>query len=205
MVQPVEEKEGKKGAKMQERNPLNNKRQVEPELSLKMLEMTKDLVANYINHNKMNTQETLVFIKQVYETLLSINHTFRDPKEALQPAIDVKSSVTPDYLVCLEDGQKFKMLKRHLRTTYNISPEQYRIKWDLPADYPMVAPNYARERSKLAKDFGLGTNMSRERGKLPKKARIKQETRQEANQNEENNEDSQKSARKNRKKKEQSA
>ena len=83
------------------------------------------------------------------------------PSEPLKPAVSVKKSVTPDYIVCLEDGKKFKSLKRHLRTQYNMTPEQYREKWALPADYPMVAPNYAAARSQLAKQMGLGQQRRR--------------------------------------------
>ena len=84
--------------------------------------------------------------------------------EPLKPAVPIKKSVTPDYIICLEDGRQFKSLKRHLRTAYDMPPEQYRQRWDLPADYPMVAPNYARQRSRLAKEIGLGTRSGRRRG-----------------------------------------
>jgi predicted transcriptional regulator len=87
------------------------------------------------------------------------------PSEPLKPAVPVKKSITPDYIICLEDGKKFKSLKRHLRTQYNLSPEQYRERWSLPADYPMVAPNYAAARSRLAKEMGLGQQRRRARAR----------------------------------------
>src|SRR5690606_21523254 len=96
-------------------------------------------------------------IQKVYKTLANVNTEGPSMAERPQPAVPIKKSVTPDYIVCLEDGKKLKMLKRHLKTAYNMSPEEYRERWGLPADYPMVAPNYAQQRSKLAKEIGLGT------------------------------------------------
>jgi predicted transcriptional regulator len=96
-------------------------------------------------------------IREVYQTLSVLGGAAPAAAEKPTPAIPVKKSVTPEYIVCLEDGKKLKMLKRHLRTAYNMSPEEYRDKWGLPADYPMVAPSYAKQRSKLAKQIGLGT------------------------------------------------
>lgn len=101
-------------------------------------------------------------IQDVYKTLANVGNNTSSP-ERLQPAVSVKKSVTPDYIVCLEDGKKLKMLKRHLKTAYNMTPEEYRERWGLPRDYPMVAPNYAKHRSSLAKKIGLGTRPRRRR------------------------------------------
>ena len=103
-------------------------------------------------------------IAQVHQSLKALSGPKQEPQAPLVPAVPVKKSVTPDHIICLEDGKKLKMLKRHLRTAYDMSPEQYRQRWDLPADYPMVAPNYARQRSRLAKEIGLGTRSGRRRG-----------------------------------------
>jgi predicted transcriptional regulator len=100
-------------------------------------------------------------IEQVYKSLANVGNEPVVTEERPQPAVAIKKSVTPDYIVCLEDGKKLKMLKRHLKTAYNMSPEEYRDRWGLPADYPMVAPNYARQRSSLAKQIGLGTRARR--------------------------------------------
>jgi predicted transcriptional regulator len=100
-------------------------------------------------------------IRQVHATLTTLDQGATDTALRPQPAVPVKKSVTPDYIICLEDGRKLKMLKRHLKTAYNMTPEDYRTRWGLPADYPMVAPNYARQRSTLAKKIGLGTKPRR--------------------------------------------
>ncbi len=122
-----------------------------------MLQMTTRVVAAYVgNHNVAETQIPEV-IKSVYSSLARLTDAADGASEPkLKPAVPVGKSITPDYLVCLEDGKKMKMLKRHLRTSYGLSPAQYRIKWGLDPDYPMVAPNYAKQRSSYAKQFGLG-------------------------------------------------
>jgi predicted transcriptional regulator len=102
-------------------------------------------------------------INQVYSSLANIGTAPAVPAARPQPAVSVKKSVQPDYIVCLEDGKKLKMLKRHLKTAYNMTPEAYRERWGLPSDYPMVAPNYAKQRSQLAKEIGLGTRARRGR------------------------------------------
>jgi predicted transcriptional regulator len=102
-------------------------------------------------------------INQVYNSLANIGAAPTVPSTRPQPAVSVKKSVQPDYIICLEDGKKLKMLKRHLKTAYNMSPEAYRERWSLPSDYPMVAPNYATQRSRLAKEIGLGTRARRAR------------------------------------------
>jgi predicted transcriptional regulator len=123
-----------------------------------VLVLTADIVAAHLSNNQMLANEIPGLIRQVYKTLASVNS---DPKafaERPQPAVPVKRSITPDYLICLEDGKQLKMLKRHLKTAYDMSPAEYRERWGLPSDYPMVAPNYAKQRSQLAKDIGLGTS-----------------------------------------------
>ena len=126
------------------------------------IELTAGIVSAFVSNNSVAANEIPALINQVHSALLRVSSGGKDaPSEPLKPAVAVKKSITPDYIVCLEDGKKFKSLKRHLRTQYNVTPEQYREKWGLPADYPMVAPNYAAARSKLAKDMGLGQQRRR--------------------------------------------
>ncbi|MDX2103514.1 MAG: transcriptional regulator [Alphaproteobacteria bacterium] len=122
-----------------------------------LLRMTTDVVAAYLGNNAVGADQIPDVINTVFSSLRDVGGTVAEPKaEPLKPAVPVRKSVMPDYIVCLEDGKKLKMLKRHLRTMYNMSPEDYRQKWNLPADYPMVAPNYAKQRSDFAKQIGLG-------------------------------------------------
>ena len=122
-----------------------------------LIDLTADIVSAYVSNNTVASTDLPGLINEVYGALQRTASTSTEPEpEPLKPAIAVKKSVTPDYIICLEDGKKFKSLKRHLRTSYDMSPEDYRAKWDLPADYPMVAPGYSRQRSKLAKKMGLG-------------------------------------------------
>jgi predicted transcriptional regulator len=126
------------------------------------IELTTKIVSAFVSNNSVAAGEIPAIINQVHSALLRVSSGGKEqPAEPLKPAVPVKKSITPDYLVCLEDGKKFKSLKRHLRTQYNVTPEQYREKWALPPDYPMVAPNYAAARSKLAKDMGLGQQRRR--------------------------------------------
>ncbi|MGH6967747.1 MAG: MucR family transcriptional regulator [Stellaceae bacterium] len=121
------------------------------------LRMTAQMVAAYLRKNSVPTPQITEVINSIYSSLRTIEGRANTPKAAeLKPAVPIKKSVTPEYIICLEDGRKFKMLKRHLRTEYSMTPEQYRQKWGLPADYPMVAPNYAKQRSAFAKEIGLG-------------------------------------------------
>ena len=122
-----------------------------------IIEMTADIVAAYVGANSVTAADLPSLIQSVHRALTGVA-TGTDVAEAAprEPAVPVKKSITPEYLVCLEDGRKFKSLKRHLRTKYNMSPEDYRSKWALPKDYPMVAPSYAKARSELAKQMGLG-------------------------------------------------
>jgi predicted transcriptional regulator len=121
------------------------------------------IVAGYAAHHKVDDLPALM--RQVYDALVHIEDgkTSTAQDNDLQPAVPISKSVTPDYLVCLEDGKKMKMLKRYLKTTYKMTPDEYRAKWKLPDDYPMVAPNYAQKRSRLAKAIGLGTDGNRGR------------------------------------------
>ena len=122
-----------------------------------LVELTAGIVSAYVANNAVVTADLPALIGEVHEALSRAASRGRAPEvEDLRPAVPVKKSVTPDFIVCLEDGLKFKSLKRHLRTRYNLSPEAYREKWELPHDYPMVAPNYASARSQLAKKMGLG-------------------------------------------------
>lgn len=122
-----------------------------------MLKMTTEVVSAYVGNNMVPATQIPDVIRTVYGSLRELGGGGgAAEKESLKPAVSVRRSVTPDYIVCLEDGKKLKMLKRHLRTTYNMTPDEYRAKWGLPADYPMVAPNYARQRSDFAKRIGLG-------------------------------------------------
>ena len=127
-----------------------------------LLRMTADIVSAYVSKNVLPAQQIPEVINTVYSSLTGLNTQPREiPSEPLKPAVPIRKSVTPEYIVCLEDGKKLKMLKRHLKTAYNMTPEEYRDRWGLPADYPMVAPNYARQRSSLAKQIGLGTRARR--------------------------------------------
>ena len=126
------------------------------------IELTAEIVSAYVSNNTVPASEISSLINQVHTALTRVSGKTGDlPAEPLKPAVSVKKSITPEYIVCLEDGKKFKSLKRHLRTQYNMTPEQYREKWALGADYPMVAPNYAAARSQLAKQMGLGQQRRR--------------------------------------------
>jgi predicted transcriptional regulator len=126
------------------------------------IELTADIVSAYVSNNTVAAGDIPNLINQVHSALVRVSGGHGEaPSDALKPAVQVKKSITPEYIVCLEDGKKFKSLKRHLRTQYNITPEQYREKWGLAADYPMVAPNYAAARSQLARQMGLGQQRRR--------------------------------------------
>ncbi|MEO9738362.1 MAG: MucR family transcriptional regulator [Hyphomicrobiales bacterium] len=119
--------------------------------------LTTDIVSAYVNNNYIAANELPVLIESVHATLSSACRTPPEPEvEELVPAVQIRKSITEDFLICLEDGRKFKSLKRHLRARYNLTPEEYRAKWGLPSDYPMVAPNYTASRSRIAKSMGLG-------------------------------------------------
>lgn len=149
-----------------------NSREIRPNMAENLgesgyIQLTANIVSAYVSNNTVASAEIPNLIAQVFSALMRISSgQTAPPAEPLKPAVAVKRSVTPEYIVCLEDGKKFKSLKRHLRTQYGITPEQYREKWGLPPDYPMVAPNYAAARSQLAKQMGLGQQRRRrkERG-----------------------------------------
>src|ERR1700728_3023347 len=129
------------------------------------IELTANIVSAYVSNNTVSSAEIPALISQVYSALMRVfkGAAGAAPAAPLKPAVPIKRSITTEYLVCLEDGKKFKSLKRHLRTQYRMTPDQYRAKWNLPADYPMVAPNYAAARSQLAKQMGLGQQRRRRR------------------------------------------
>lgn len=129
----------------------------EPRTSANIIDKVSDIVSAYVAHNPVAVADLPKLIEKVHSVLVEIDGSGAvEEKPELKPAVSIRKSVTDDHIVCLEDGKKFKSLKRHLRTRYDMSPEEYREKWSLPADYPMVAPNYARQRSDLARKMGLG-------------------------------------------------
>ena len=131
-------------------------------VSSNYIELTAGIVSAYVSNNPVAAGDISALISEVHSALLRVSNGQSEASgEPTKPAIAVRKSITPDYLICLEDGKKFKSLKRHLRTQYNMTPELYREKWGLPADYPMVAPNYAEARSQLAKQMGLGQQRKR--------------------------------------------
>ena len=127
-----------------------------------LLGLTAQIVSAHVAHNSTATEALPGLIQSVFKTLAGVGTDETAPAPRPEPAVPVKRSVFADHIVCLEDGKKLKMLKRHLKTSYNMTPEDYRERWGLPPDYPMVAPNYALQRSKLAKEIGLGTRARRD-------------------------------------------
>ena len=125
------------------------------ELNETLITLTADIVSAHVSNNSVAVSDLPLIIQSVHEALSDLEKSAQ-AEEKPEPAVSVRSSIKPDYIVCLEDGKKLKMLKRHLRTHYDMSPDEYRQKWGLNADYPMVAPNYAEQRRKLAKKIGLG-------------------------------------------------
>lgn len=121
----------------------------------KMVSLTAQIIAAYVSHNNVSSADLPQLMNTIYQSLNQLGQGGAIDRP--EPAVSPKKSVFPDYIVCLEDGKKLKMLKRHLKTSYNMTPDQYRERWSLGSDYPMVAPNYAKQRSKLAKQIGLGT------------------------------------------------
>lgn len=131
---------------------------VEINENVERVALVVEIVAAYISNNAMEVSELPDFIKLVYQSLYNLESVSPFLTKRGKPAVPIEESVTPDYLVCLEDGKHLKMLKRHLKTAYNMTPEQYRERWNLPSNYPMVAPNYAKKRRHIAKTSGLGTH-----------------------------------------------
>lgn len=121
-----------------------------------LLEMTTDIVASFVANNPMPANGLPDLIKTVHETVLDLATDAPAAPPRPDPAVPISKSITPDHIICLEDGRKLKMLKRYLRTRFDLTPEEYRMRWGLPSDYPMVAPNYAKRRSAFAKEIGLG-------------------------------------------------
>lgn len=135
-----------------------------------LITFTSDIVAAHVSNNSVSADELSTLISSVYGALAGLGAPAVVAEAPPEPAVSVRASVKPDHIVCLEDGKKLKMLKRHLMTHYNLTPEQYRARWNLPADYPMVAPNYAEKRRELAKKIGLGRKPGARRGRKPKAA-----------------------------------
>jgi len=127
------------------------------EIDETLVTLTADIVAAHVSNNSVSVSDLPTLIQNVHGALTGLGRAVAEPEVKQEPAVSIRASVKPDYIVCLEDGKKLKMLKRHLMTHYQMTPEQYRAKWNLPADYPMVAPNYAEQRRSLAKKIGLGT------------------------------------------------
>jgi predicted transcriptional regulator len=128
-----------------------------------LITLTADIVSAHVSNNSVAVADVPGLIQNVHGALTQLGLNTPEPEVKQEPAVSIRSSVKPDYIVCLEDGKKLKMLKRHLMTHYQMTPEQYRAKWNLPADYPMVAPNYAEQRRSLAKKIGLGTRRRKSR------------------------------------------
>ena len=128
-----------------------------------LLTLTANIVAAHVSNNSVAVNDLPNLIQNVHSALTVISRSSSAPEPKPEPKVSIRSSIRPDYIVCLEDGKKLKMLKRHLMTHYNMTPDQYRQKWGLSADYPMVAPNYAEQRRSLAKSIGLGTKRRRTR------------------------------------------
>ena len=131
--------------------------------SNEILALTTNIVAAHVSNNSVAVADLPRLIREVHDSLTSVGAGGGREPERPTPVVPIKKSITPEHIVCLEDGKKLKMLKRHLKTAYNMSPDEYRERWGLAADYPMVAPNYAKQRSKLAKQIGLGTRGRRKK------------------------------------------
>ena len=134
-----------------------------------LVTLTADIVAAHVSNNSVAISDIPLVIRSVHEALAGLGNAV-EPEVKQEPAVSIRASVKPDYIVCLEDGKKLKMLKRYLRTNYDMSPEEYRERWNLPSDYPMVAPNYAEKRRELAKKIGLGRTPGQKRGRRKKTA-----------------------------------
>ena len=135
-----------------------------------LITLTSDIVAAHVSNNSVSVDDVSTLISNVFGALAGLGQAVVVEEKLPEPAVSIRSSVKTDYIVCLEDGKKLKMLKRHLMTHYNLTPDQYRARWSLPADYPMVAPAYAEKRRELAKKIGLGRKPGVKRGRKPKVA-----------------------------------
>ena len=151
---------------MDANNPDQNRRS-------ELLTMTAEVVSAYASNNLLAPAQLSEVINTVFTTFAGLEKSGGEARTEMQrPAVPIRKSVTPDYIICLEDGKKLKMLKRHLRSTYNMTPDEYRAKWGLPPDYPMVAPNYAAQRSDFAKKIGLGRKTGQRVARKTRKARM---------------------------------
>ena len=139
--------------------------QVNTDASELLINLTSEIVAAHVSNNDVTVADVPTLIRTVHDALSSLGQPVLPEEVPPEPAVSVRQSVKPDYIVCLEDGKKLKMLKRYLKTRFNMSPEEYRERWNLPADYPMVAPNYAEKRRTLAKEIGLGRKPGQRRGR----------------------------------------
>lgn len=134
-----------------------NKTQVDMPSTTDLLDLTTEIVSAHVSNNTVKSEDLPALIQKIYKTLAEVGSAHFKAFSRPEPAVSIKKSVSPEYIICLEDGKKLKMLKRHLKTAYNMTPDEYRERWGLPMDYPMVAPNYAKQRSHLAMKIGLGT------------------------------------------------
>jgi predicted transcriptional regulator len=139
--------------------------EIENDMRETLITLTSDIVAAHVSNNSVAVSDLPVLISNVYTALAGLNPNEPVAEPAPEPAVSIRSSIKNDHIVCLEDGKKLKMLKRHLATRYNLTPDQYRARWNLPADYPMVAPAYAEKRRELAKKIGLGRKPAPKRGR----------------------------------------
>lgn len=137
---------------------------IESDMKETLITLTSDIVSAHVSNNSVSVADVPSLIKNVFDALSGLESE-KEVEKTPEPAVPIRSSVKPDYIVCLEDGRKMKMLKRHLMTQYNMTPEEYRQRWGLPADYPMVAPSYAEKRRALAKEIGLGRKPGQRRGR----------------------------------------
>jgi predicted transcriptional regulator len=144
--------------------------EVQNDLNETLITLASDIVAAHVSNNSVSVEDLPSLITNVYGALAGLGQAAPAPEPAPEPAVSIRASIKPDYIVCLEDGKKLKMLKRHLMTHYNLTPDQYRQRWNLPADYPMVAPNYAEKRRELAKKIGLGRKPGPRKGRKPRAA-----------------------------------
>ncbi len=142
----------------------------EDDMTETLITLTSDIVAAHVSNNNVDVEDVPALITNVYGALSGLGQDEDPVEERPDPAVSIRASVKPDYIVCLEDGKKLKMLKRYLRTNYDMTPEEYRARWDLPSDYPMVAPNYSERRKELAKKIGLGRKPGQKRGRKKKAA-----------------------------------
>jgi len=141
---------------------------IEIDMNEMLITLTSDIVAAHVSNNDVAIEDLSALINNVYGALSGLGDAEPVEEEKREPAVSVRASIKPDYIICLEDGKKLKMLKRHLMTHYKLTPDEYRQRWNLPADYPMVAPNYAEKRRELAKKIGLGRKPNARRGRRSK-------------------------------------